>query len=152
MLSKGDRVLLLTVSTTGNFLMLQMIGIFIQANEFQRKRLRHMFINKQIQVMFREVRKRAKRQKQTRPGHCIRRFWIKSEIHKWSITGSRVAQWKRAGPITQRSVDRNHALLRTFWIFFFKFLNSRHTDCMEFMAEKWEAFLFTVKMKNITGF
>ena len=23
---------------------------------------------------------------------------------------SRVAQWKRAGPITQRSVDRNHAL------------------------------------------
>ena len=24
---------------------------------------------------------------------------------------SRVAQWKRAGPITQRSVDRNHALL-----------------------------------------
>ena len=29
--------------------------------------------------------------------------------------GSRVAQWKRAGPITQRSVDRNHVLL-----FFFK--------------------------------
>ena len=27
---------------------------------------------------------------------------------------SRVAQWKRAGPITQRSVDRNHALLTTF--------------------------------------
>ena len=25
--------------------------------------------------------------------------------------GSRVAQWKRAGPITHRSVDRNHALL-----------------------------------------
>jgi hypothetical protein len=25
-----------------------------------------------------------------------------------------VAQWKRAGPITQRSVDRNHALLRFF--------------------------------------
>ena len=24
---------------------------------------------------------------------------------------SRVAQWKRAGPITQGSVDRNHALL-----------------------------------------
>ena len=30
-----------------------------------------------------------------------------------SIT-SRVAQWKRAGPITQRSVDRNHALLKMF--------------------------------------
>ncbi len=27
---------------------------------------------------------------------------------------SRVAQWKRAGPITQRSVDRNHALLLMF--------------------------------------
>ena len=28
---------------------------------------------------------------------------------------SRVAQWKRAGPITQRSVDRNHALLNIFF-------------------------------------
>ncbi len=27
------------------------------------------------------------------------------------IHRSRVAQWKRAGPITQRSVDRNHFLL-----------------------------------------
>ena len=27
---------------------------------------------------------------------------------------SRVAQWKRAGPITQRSVDWNHALLNLF--------------------------------------
>ena len=27
---------------------------------------------------------------------------------------SRVAQWKRAGPITQRSVDRNYALLKIF--------------------------------------
>ena len=27
---------------------------------------------------------------------------------------SRVAQWKRAGPITQRSVDRNYALLNFF--------------------------------------
>uniref|UniRef100_A0A0M3IBV8 Transposase n=1 Tax=Ascaris lumbricoides TaxID=6252 RepID=A0A0M3IBV8_ASCLU len=26
-------------------------------------------------------------------------------------TRSSVAQWKRAGPITQRSVDRNHSLL-----------------------------------------
>ena len=29
---------------------------------------------------------------------------------------SRVAQWKRAGPITQRSVDRNHALLKLFFL------------------------------------
>ena len=27
---------------------------------------------------------------------------------------SSVAQWKRAGPITQRSVDRNHSLLGSF--------------------------------------
>ncbi|KAG8232998.1 hypothetical protein J437_LFUL013662, partial [Ladona fulva] len=31
-----------------------------------------------------------------------------------SFFNSRVAQWKRAGPITQRSVDRNHALLTFF--------------------------------------
>ena len=30
---------------------------------------------------------------------------------------SRVAQWKRAGPITQRSVDRNYALLKFFFSF-----------------------------------
>ena len=35
-------------------------------------------------------------------------------------TDSRVAQWKRAGPITQRSVDRNYALL-TFLFFVFVF-------------------------------
>ena len=35
---------------------------------------------------------------------------------EWTYTAvdSRVAQWKRAGPITQRSVDRNHALLVIF--------------------------------------
>ena len=32
----------------------------------------------------------------------------------WSESNSRVAQWKRAGPITQRSVDRNYALLTFF--------------------------------------
>jgi hypothetical protein len=31
---------------------------------------------------------------------------------------SRVAQWKRAGPITQRSVDRNYALLSVVKTFF----------------------------------
>ena len=31
---------------------------------------------------------------------------------------SRVAQWKRAGPITLRSVDRNHSLLRFFTVSF----------------------------------
>ena len=28
-----------------------------------------------------------------------------------------MAQWKRAGPITQRSVDRNYALLKTFTLY-----------------------------------
>ena len=36
-------------------------------------------------------------------------------LHSWQ--GSRVAQWKRAGPITQRSVDRNYALLNVFSLF-----------------------------------
>ena len=35
----------------------------------------------------------------------------------YSLTDSRVAQWKRAGPITQRSVDRNYALLVDFFNF-----------------------------------
>ena len=43
-----------------------------------------------------------------------------------SLTDSRVAQWKRAGPITQRSEDQNLALLRwffslTFFLFHFSF-------------------------------
>ena len=36
-----------------------------------------------------------------------------------SSTDSRVAQWKRAGPITQRSVDRNYALLNFFGLMTF---------------------------------
>ena len=44
--------------------------------------------------------------------------------HNLSITThfashSRVAQWKRAGPITQRSEDQNLALLDSFLIFLF---------------------------------
>ena len=35
--------------------------------------------------------------------------------NKVDIPCSRVAQWKRAGPITQRSVDRNYALLVDFF-------------------------------------
>ena len=33
----------------------------------------------------------------------------------WLMPASRVAQWKRAGPITQRSMDRNHPLLTSFF-------------------------------------
>ena len=47
--------------------------------------------------------------------------------HKLSITTffashSRVAQWKRAGPITQRSEDQNLALLDSFFDFSFSLL------------------------------
>ena len=43
---------------------------------------------------------------------------------------SRVAQWERAGPITQRSMDRNHPLL----LFFFPLHNviSHHSFCEQF--------------------
>ena len=30
---------------------------------------------------------------------------------RFELSASRVAQWERAGPITQRSMDRNHPLL-----------------------------------------
>ena len=36
------------------------------------------------------------------------------------FSDSRVAQWKRAGPITQRSEDQNLALLNNFFLFFFQ--------------------------------
>ena len=46
--------------------------------------------------------------------HCIRRLdirYILWQTYQTKSSNSRVAQWKRAGPITQRSVDRNYALL-----------------------------------------
>ena len=42
-------------------------------------------------------------------------FWVM--LFSESLQESRVAQWKRAGPITQRSVDRNYALLVDFFNF-----------------------------------
>ncbi len=46
--------------------------------------------------------------------------WVKETVGtSRGSTDSRVAQWKRAGPITQRSVDRNYALLVTFTSVFF---------------------------------
>ena len=59
--------------------------------------------------------------------------WVKTVIQKDPINlemihlfittwqKSSVAQWKRAGPITQRSMDRNHPLLSFFSIFFHSF-------------------------------
>ena len=43
--------------------------------------------------------------------------FCQDEMNVWVFIppASRVAQWKRAGPITQRSVDRNHALLNDFF-------------------------------------
>ena len=49
-------------------------------------------------------------------------------VEKYRATiHSRVAQWKRAGPITQRSVDRNHALLDIFAL----------KCCLEFVLVRW---------------
>ena len=42
--------------------------------------------------------------------------WLEDLTHQSNV--SRVAQWKRAGPITQRSVDRNYALLEKSFVFF----------------------------------
>ena len=42
----------------------------------------------------------------------------------FACIGSRVAQWKRAGPITQRSEDQNLALLRVcYFLLHFTSLN-----------------------------
>ena len=48
------------------------------------------------------------------PGHGsgIASAFVKFALQPLLEECSRVAQWKRAGPITQRSVDRNHALLK----------------------------------------
>ena len=43
----------------------------------------------------------------------------------FTSSNSRVAQWKRAGPITQRSVDRNYALLRNIFFFIPVFLKKK---------------------------
>ena len=42
----------------------------------------------------------------------------KAVINPQLYVSSRVAQWKRAGPITQRSEDQNLALLIFLFIFF----------------------------------
>ena len=52
---------------------------------------------------------------------CVWLYWDftlywRVKLISWGLN-SRVAQWKHAGPITQRSVDRNHALLNLFRFF-----------------------------------
>ena len=42
---------------------------------------------------------------------CIRPSFSGVHLKSQFTPASSVAQWKRAGPITQRSVDRNYALL-----------------------------------------
>ena len=51
--------------------------------------------------------------------HLSAFFRLVAACWQSSVEDSRVAQWKRAGPITQRSVDRNHALLSIFHNFAF---------------------------------
>ena len=50
---------------------------------------------------------------------------LSPSIRKQGSAVSRVAQWKRAGPITQRSVDRNYVLLALFFSPFFGFSSAR---------------------------
>ena len=54
-------------------------------------------------------------------------------------TNSRVAQWKRAGPITQRSVDRNYALL-IFW-----------GGQISFLTLKWQIHQFFIVHPILSG-
>merc|ERR1712033_162316 len=46
-------------------------------------------------------------------------FGHQHRLLSFGYHGSSVAQWKRAGPITQRSMDRNHPLLHFFFLLFF---------------------------------
>ena len=48
-----------------------------------------------------------------REGIVVRPVKLKNITHDFIV--SRVAQWKRAGPITQRSEDQNLALLGKFY-------------------------------------
>ena len=48
-----------------------------------------------------------------REGIVVRPIKLKNITHVFIV--SRVAQWKRAGPITQRSEDQNLALLRKLY-------------------------------------
>ena len=55
------------------------------------------------------------------------------------IDNSRVAQWKRAGPITQRSEDRNYALLKpflifTFLIYLYNIFTEKYKKCLTFLC------------------
>ena len=45
---------------------------------------------------------------------CIQPCFSGVHLKSQSTQASSVAQWKRAGPITQRSMDRNHPLLSLF--------------------------------------
>ena len=54
-----------------------------------------------------------------------------SSDKSFTFINSRVAQWKRAGPITQRSVDRNYALLRNIFFnhFSLSFFSVKNKYC-----------------------
>ena len=56
---------------------------------------------------------------------CNTNYHFKQDVMDLHQYLSRVAQRKRAGPITQRSVDRNHPLLRTDFIFFLSINRAR---------------------------
>ena len=64
--------------------------------------------------------------------------WITRPIFPKLNIWSRVAQWKRAGPITQRSVDRNYALLIYIFCFFvrFFFLQNNKQEVYNLIAQR----------------
>ena len=85
---------------------------FLLQTDFQQN-----FSNKITMICFGDVYWGAANDCLACGGHCIshkRLCWMIELVPCTAIVRSRVAQWKRAGPITQRSVDRNHALLKYF--------------------------------------
>ena len=73
-------------------------------------------------------------------------FCLSNQTATTLTSVSRVAQWKRAGPITQRSEDQNLALLEFFFFFFFVF---RSFDCFFFFYFFLFSYLFIVSLKLI---
>ena len=82
---------------------------------------------------------------------CISSFW--EYLHFFPrCTISKVAQRKRAGPITQRSVDRNHPLLHTtlFLSYWHRtgYHRACHSMCLTFAEIGFSFFFFSI-MKDI---
>ena len=67
-------------------------------------------------------------------------FQIFLRLFKW-LNKSSVAQWKRAGLITQRSVDRNHSLLFFFRNLKIKIMIFQNTKNSEYSVQRCDFFM-----------